>query len=175
MMHVCRIIKNSLHPSQIVPFAKLHHSKNGKQKSSIQHKRDDTSSNPPAILTSQKKLKTGHSLILIIPNSIFFPGFSLISKRERSHIPPAPPHPRVSTSENPCASGPRLDSRWTGCGVMRKSKPHFRSWPRQHEHAGENMGKVGTGFWHGRSIRAGTMWLVATYSLWMAISRNGGA
>lgn len=164
MMHLCRIIKNSLHPSQIVPFAKLHHTEKSKQKSSIQQK------------TSLKSLETGDSLILIIPNSSRFPGFSLISKRERSHIPPAPPHPSVSTSENPCASGPRLDSRWTGCGVMRKSKPHFRSWPRQHEHAGEKMGKVGTGFWHGRSIRAGTMWLVATaYSLWMAISRNGGA
>ena len=91
MMHLCRIIKKSLHPSQIVPFAKLHHTKNGKRKSSIQHKRDDTSSNPPAILASQKSLKTGHSLILIIPNSSLFPGFSIISKRERSHIAPAPP------------------------------------------------------------------------------------
>ena len=115
MMHLCRIIKNSLHPSQIVPFAKLHHTEKGKRKSSIQQK------------TSLKSLETGHSLVLIIPNSSRFPGFSLISKRERPHIPPPPPPPSVSTSDNPCASGPRLDSRWTGCGVMRKSKPHFRS------------------------------------------------
>lgn len=82
MMHLCRIIKNSLHPSQIVPFAKLHHTEKGKRTSSIQQK------------TSLKILKTGHSLILIIPNSSRFPGFSLISKRERSHIPSATPPPQ---------------------------------------------------------------------------------
>lgn len=85
--------------------------------------------NPPAILPSTKILKTAHSLILMIPNSIVFSGiFHHFLRGKVSHPPPPayPPHPHV-TSENPCASGPRLDSRWTGCGVMRKSKPHFRS------------------------------------------------
>ena len=92
MMHLSRIIKNSLHTSQIVPFAKLHHTKNGKQKSSIQQKRGDTSSNPPAILTSQKKIQTGSNRSFSYhSNSIFFRDFPSFPNGKGLTFPAFPP------------------------------------------------------------------------------------